>query len=70
MGLVIVTTRARSPELAINKSREALVLYMKGKSNKLTLERIDPMSCRGIVFRPVSLDRLLCQTDLSRFWDS
>lgn len=70
MGFVIVATRARSPELAINKPREALVLYIKGMSNKLTLEHTDPMSCRGIAFRSVSLDRLLCQTDLSRFWDS
>lgn len=37
MSLVIVTARARSPELAINKSKEALALYMKGKSNQLTL---------------------------------
>ena len=70
MGFVIVATRARSLELAINKSTYELVFCMKGKSNKLTLERIGPMSCRGIAFRPISLDQLLCQTDLSRFWDS
>lgn len=43
---------------------------MKRKSNKLTLERIGPMTRRGIAFRPISSDRSLCQTGPSRFWDS